>query len=314
MQGKIPSEEGQHDLGRRCDRRRSRAARTIIMTKTLPILRKYNNGYPSPQSKKGMSYHEQMKAFETVLSGLLKNKNSCVINPKRDIFWNEEFHYTTTKYSRQFTTNLHHCPLCGKTFLSRYYLDLHFDKTHADDLTINASSICPANEICNLLGGKICDREALDKEPFYAPGIHTSGKREGNSHASQMVLRDFQRKIHDQPCNETALQESRQHCTESMKICFEGMDNLIEEMSRTLCETQSCHFHLHTLHSMFESVDTVKEKWQRHHDEMHEIGIGLILFCITTMIGLVWRYNSRIVELFRKKRKAQFNLEKRKKL
>lgn len=300
----------------RCDRRRSRAARTILMNKTLPILQKYNDDYPTSRSRKNSGSHQaQMKTYEAVISGLLKNVNTCIISPKRDIFWNEEFQYTTAKYSRQLTSTLHRCALCGKTFLSRYYLDLHIESSHEDDVAHNTNEICPANEICKLLGGKICDREALDKEPFYAPGIHSSGKKQqGNGHISQTVLRDFQRKLHDQPCNETALEESRQYCIESINNCFKGMDNLIEDISGTLCETQTCHYHLHTLHSMFEGVDALKGQWDRHHDEMHEIGLGLILVCVAGSIGLIWRHSATIADLCRRKRKIEFDLEKRKNL
>jgi len=309
MQSQQHQQQQQHHRGKQqeCDRRRSRAARTLLMNKTLPILQQYN-AYPI--TTPSTSHHELMQTYKAFLTDLMTNSKTCILNPKLDPFWNEENQYTTvrSRYKRQ---TLHKCGLCGKTFLSMYYLDLHMESTHQNDGIHKANQICPANQLCNLLGGTLCDREAINSEPYYAPGIYSP---KNNGYDSQTILRDFQRRLHTQPCNETALQESRQYCIESINNCFAGMDGLIEDMKGILCETQTCHYHLHMLHSMVESVHIWKGEWDRHHDEMNQVSFAFILVFFVGCVFMVWRRGASLSGFFRQKPKRKFDLNKRKKL
>ena len=237
------------------------------MNNMLPILQKYHsidhtdryaslnsNSKPKSTSRDARTFdqsnRDRMETYEQILTDLITNNDSdgnsegngtCILHPKRDIFWNEELQYTSSKYKKQLTSTLHKCAFCGKTFLSRFYLDFHMEHSptcghnhhdpnlsnHSDN--DNARKICPADEICHLLGGKLCDREALEQEPFYAPGIHNHKRNQGNhlghAHYSQTVLRNFQRKVYDQPCDEVALEASRRYCINSIHACFDVNDN-----------------------------------------------------------------------------------------
>ena len=293
----------------RCDRRTSRAARTLVMNKTLPILLQQETNARSSLST-SLSHHEQMKTYQEHIHKLMKNADTCILNPSRDMFWKEEFEYMTQKYSRQITPKLHKCGLHGKTFISRYYLDLHLNNSY-DGTKDGSNKICPADEICKFLGGKSCEREALSSEPFYAPGVHSPRMMNVYGIDSQNVKRSYKKKLDRQPCNATALYESRQFCLEAVDHCFTGNNDLIEKISETLCEEHTCHHHIHNL---FGDNTDVRELWYRHHDEMHEVGPGLILVCFAGLFGLLWRNGGAIKSLFRSKPRTSFDLKKRKKL
>jgi hypothetical protein len=184
-----------------CDRRKSRAARALLIHKTLPILLHYRpddyqqyeglteeekSNPGSSSSSSNASHRHELQLYRDSLMELMThpNQNTCILNPNRDIFWEEELHYTTAKpkFKQQKTLAseiaasgdgfLHKCHVCGKTFYSRYYLDRHMENIHSGRSVSNTMPmICPAVQQCKLLGGNLCDRRALKEEPFYAPGI-----------------------------------------------------------------------------------------------------------------------------------------------
>ena len=292
--------------GQSCDRRRSRAARSVLMGKTIPILKGYYK-YAIPEHE---SVHDQMITYKVFITDLMTNSKTCVLNPKRDQFWKDELHYATvrSKNNRLNIPTLHKCGSCGKTFMSRYYLDSHNEKFHGKDEFHKSDEICPAKELCNLPGGTLCDREALKNEPFYAEGIHSK-----NDPESQNVYLKYQRELNAHPCNQAELDESRRNCIESINHCFVGMDNLIEDMTNALCETQTCHHHLYSLHSAMDSFHSLKEEWDWHHDEMHELGYSLVFIIFIALLWAIWRWGY-LIFLFEKRPQREFDMNKRKKL
>lgn len=79
---------------------------------------------------------------------------------------------------------LFQCGVCDKTFVSRYYLDKHMEEHHPEqhgndlDLIID-SQICPADDLCEALGGISACLETMDQiSPYYGRGALT-GKEYG---------------------------------------------------------------------------------------------------------------------------------------
>mmetsp|Transcript_14615 Transcript_14615/g.27482 ORF Transcript_14615/g.27482 Transcript_14615/m.27482 type:complete len:248 (+) Transcript_14615:83-826(+) len=207
-----------------CDRRKSRAARALLIHKTLPILQHHWHQLQTNEAQLDVSSSpstpatntrttnasaststsslspRDMQLYRDSLMELMTRPDTCILNPKRDIFWDEELHYTTVKPKLKTQQTLastiaalgedgllHKCHVCGKTFYSRYYLDRHMENVHDDkeedtndqwgalqNLNHDDSTfpiICPEITHCKLLGGKLCDYQALQEEPYYARGV-----------------------------------------------------------------------------------------------------------------------------------------------
>lgn len=267
-----------------CDRRRSRAARSLLMNKTLPILQHYSN-YPVPSSSSSSdSIHDNLQTYKILMTDLISNPEKCILNPSNDLYWKEELHHSVVKARFMKRTRLHKCDECGKTFRSRYYLDLHMQK---HSFNSKHGKICPADQWCHLLGSSLCDRYALEKEPYYAPNIYDEASQ--RTLYATSVQKKFQREINLHPCNMDELEDSKQFCREALEECFAGIDNVLEEMTQVLCETQSCRFHLDMLHKRIESVHIFKQEWERHQNDLGRWGYSFSIFVLG--VFAYWMYN-----------------------
>jgi hypothetical protein len=387
-----------------CDRRKSRAARALLIHKTLPILLHHQQIYQQqnegmteslPGSSSGSTSirdtattsttsgarsipkQQQQQQLDDVSSPfstsntvvsprdlqryrdslmlLMTHPDTCILNPDRDVFWDEELHYTTVKPSKVKQPKtlastiaaagdgiVHKCFLCGKTFYSRYYLDRHMENMHTtshggdnynwgQSLVVgdnhhfdSTMAICPANEHCRLLGGKLCDRQALQDEPYYAPGIMNHDYHGNNLFAFArsrdtttttttttttrsdhpkplhyytqpsspiQVQRNYQRLIHSQPCNPLDMEQSREFCRISIQECFlqGGKDDfLARDMIAILCDTHTCPIHLQMLHSNLPSVHVFKQEWDFYQNEMEHWGWGFVLLVVAGLGYTIW--------------------------
>jgi len=299
-----------HDDPLLCDRRGSRAALSLLMNKTIPILQHYSN-YPLPNINS--NHHDYMQSYKIFISDLITNPSKCILNPKSDIYWNEELHYSTqpSRYKKQ--KILHKCATCGKTFLSRFYLDQHMENKHDLIHHHHQERICPANQICKLLGGSLCDRQSLKDEPYYAPGMYDSSNT--GKVSAQSIQRKYQNQIDSQPCDPQTLQMSREFCRDSITTCFAGMDDLMNEMDKVLCETHNCRHHLEMLHSVKITVHDMKAEWDRHANELNSFGWGFILFCLAGLVWIIWNNGSHWISPTRRKgNQRKIDMGKRKRL
>lgn len=321
----------------RCDKRRSRAARSILINTTMPILAQYDPNQATPKNSpmsilppsssvysNNPNYnHDVMSSYKSLLLSLVNKPDTCILNPNRDILWKEEDTYRSSPSRINRRQTLHRCGYCGKTFVSRYYLDLHTSTQHRDEVEAllkvdedsshshhQPGSICPANQWCRLLGGSACDIGALQDEPYYAPGIQIDSGRNSfamstsmntgsgaNNHESNSIERRYKRDIYSHPCNETELILSREYCRDSISTCFVENDELILELTEVLCSpsVQSCQRHmlLGGVSSAFRKGQNFrlvwKEEWDRHHEEMNRLGgVLFTLFLTVFLIGLIF--------------------------
>ncbi len=351
-----------------CDKRRSRAARSILINATLPILEQHDLEYADFHARKkkkkqknkidsfSLSQSERMELYKTLLSKVItsiddtslssssssdsstSNSRKCILHPDHDILWKEEQSYMTIKGRNNKRLTLHKNGTSGKTFRSRYYLDLHMMKKYREQDVEDGNghtnenedeevglSLCPADEWCNLLGGNLCDRIALQDEPYYAPGLHD--EKDGKS---QQIALEFKRQIHSHPCNETELQLSQDYCMQVMNDCFgaddEGnkYDSLRNEMVHTLCHTQTCRHRMIPLHWLISHHD-LRREWDMHHDDMHHVGILCYIIVLCLIVYGISQFHADIgvgvmpiyrlwTRLTGQHRKTQFDLTKRKKL
>jgi len=357
-----------------CDRRLSRAARAILVEKMLPILQHYyhhqkenetienasvstgtgtgtgtgttasNNRVQTPLSSLGK--RERIEYYQKSVQSLMENPQRCLLNPDRDIYWHEEhLHRITTsslyrlKRSPFYSSSnnlqhLHVCGICGKKFLSKFYLDQHVEAKHESSIGDSAvgagdsdghynngtlsnqiHGICPADDLCERLGGRnVCEKKALEDEPFYASGIHDE-----SSMYSQLVKRQFQKLAHDKPCSITREKQERdfQDCRDMFQTCFGSNEDLVQDLSSFVCETQSCHHQLHSIFGSLQvfSIHSGREYWNSHHDEINSVGIMLILFLICMGIyywNTIYKITQRKLRR-RKKKKAFFDVTRVKK-
>jgi hypothetical protein len=189
------------------------------------------------------------------------------------------------------------------------------ENKHKHDLVLHhhQGRICPANEICKLLGGSLCDRQSLKDEPHYAPGIYDSSNTDKLS--AQSIQRKYQNQIDSQPCDPQTLQISREFCRDSIMECFAGMDDLMNEMDLVLCETHNCRHHLEILHSVKVTVHDIKAEWDRHANELNRFGLGFILLSLAGLAWIIWKHGSHWLSRSRRKGKQRkIDMGKRKRL
>jgi len=296
-------------LDHNCDRRLSRAARSILVNKTLSILQHHDEKIDSLLPLTGLSETDKLDLYESSMLRLISHSQTCLLNPKRDMYWQEERRRTTYKPRRRSRDKkLHVCGLCGKKFVSKYYLDIHVETTHQvenvskDNIHMhNELIICPGNEICTYLGGssKVCEKKALENEPFYGSGLHDT-----KNYYSQSLKRKYQIHIHSKPCKEKELQSSRHGCHEMIETCFGDNFSLIHDMSSLLCDTQTCHGQLYDLMESVVSIHHGRGEWNSHHEEIGSFGLGFVTFCIL-LLFYYWNTLRKWMSKIYKKRRSQ---------
>jgi hypothetical protein len=268
----------------KCDRRTSRAARKILMNKTVPILHYFHDGTDNfvEASFAALPETEQISLYGNLISDLIDPRSKhCVLKPEMDIFWEEEVgHITLKSRSRRYPPGsrkdkIHKCPICHKQFFSRYYLDLHMDSQH-HIATNTEMKICPANVICNALTQAECNHMALEHEPHYAPGLYGSGSSNSNH-----IRLEFQKMIDHTPCSEHDLKKSHAECSNIVSECFRHNKDLARDFENALCQIHTCRRKLHGLAGFSNlNLHKVQEQFDYHHDVNN---IWTIIFAVSAL-------------------------------
>ena len=256
-----------------CDRRMSRAAREILVNKTVPILTYYHNSTDNYDrtSFASLAKTKRLSSYGELISNLIdpRSKN-CMLHPKMDMYWEEEIkHVTLNSKSRRHAQGsrkeqIHRCPICQKKFFSRYYLDLHMD-SHLGPK--EEKKICPAHEVCNVLTQAACARKALEQEPYYAPGLHGPGSAYSNH-----IRLDFQKKMESTPCIEQDMKRNDEECSIMVSECFGHNKPLARDLKNALCK-HTCERKLHNLAGL-SNIDL--HEIRAHYVHNHNIFPGWI--------------------------------------
>lgn len=171
----------------KCNRHLSRITHHILENEVLPILRHYTKHLIHHDDNNNSQSSEEIR-LDQFLTQLLQNNPQCILYPPRNIFSYQELKHSIIPTVRHPTggSALYKCELCGKQFVSRFYLDRHFDAHHShqisEDPNHNHDWICPATDICPILAGGVhaCD-EIAAKHSSYGPGSIGSDSGGGGS-------------------------------------------------------------------------------------------------------------------------------------
>lgn len=245
-----------------CDRRLSRAAREIVQRRILPLL---SSSLQNPSN---------------VLRESIRDATTCILHPDRDVLLNDELNSIKIQAGPSRLTprrnNLPHwwyeCGVCGKKFLTRYYLDLHFENSHFSKV----GDVCPAISYCHALGG--CDEVALELEPWYGRGSGGAGPD------APQIRQLWRKRAHSESCDEIKLkQEVRPACEDMMRKCF--TESVAKELIVGVCDTLTCH---HRLHQLAGHVAKHVHSWKSQWDEHHNHSVGWLGAIVVTCVGVYY--------------------------
>ncbi|CAF1326098.1 unnamed protein product [Adineta steineri] len=121
----------------------------------------------------------------------------CVFSPMRDIFYRHELH------KHKISNDKWLCKYCNKTFLSEFYLDMHFVNRHNETLLINEQSTC-LSDYCSIFRCEVLKRPKRSLRSLN-PLRRTSGK---TSRKPKRVI------------NEQQLNVLRTHCSSLLNQCI----------------------------------------------------------------------------------------------
>jgi hypothetical protein len=251
----------------------------------------------------------------------------CLLLPSRDIYRQDEQNVkvvkaqlnnlalaypTTTIKARRKTlsgggggsgqrpTSWYQCGYCGKTFATRFYMDLHMDTYHpppplvppGNHLDLHSSPpfwICPATRFCRAMGGG-CHDMALTLEPYYDRG---SG---GWGEDGRFIQHKLTKKAHadEPPCTSRSIQQAKKDCRVLMENC--GLDS----SGSMFCDSLACPNRLQQVLAQYGSggggrgaehnylywIDQWQDEWSLAHN--HSIGVVGILLLIGLLLWYAW--------------------------
>eukprot|EP00416_Gambierdiscus_australes_P026569 CAMPEP_0171078334 /NCGR_PEP_ID=MMETSP0766_2-20121228/14583_1 /TAXON_ID=439317 /ORGANISM="Gambierdiscus australes, Strain CAWD 149" /LENGTH=288 /DNA_ID=CAMNT_0011535457 /DNA_START=51 /DNA_END=917 /DNA_ORIENTATION=+ len=173
-------------------------------------------------------------------AGLEAWPKGCPLDPSRDLYAQHE----RQKHRKRGSGSLWTCGICGKTFRSEHYLDLHLERMHMNLTPMGG--ICVA-EYCEIF--EACHGDTRFKRPH----------RERDELSA---------------CNDTMLAGVRRRCEEAMAKCFplghEVSRRLHAQFSRQWCQVLDCKIR--------------KERQQEHHHELMPVVVLLILVILICFI------------------------------
>lgn len=295
-----------------CDRRISRAARSLLHRHLTAILAFQNDDNPSvwqlletslaPSAYQGrcplvpsrdlLKYHEEKSI---VLTPPPKRTISKLGISTRNAL------YTITKRN-WLTTSMYQCGFCGKVFTTRYYLDRHLDEHHSHELVEQRrhfkhnktpdNLLCPATAWCPAL--PFCSQYALELEPYYGPGSAGLSPAD-RSHVHRDLWNADQSML--EGCDDQVMKQSQLQCHHMMQDCFGENSQVGDYLQHTLCESINCPDRLHQMFfaattrsneavlQMRKQVHEWQDEWEDYYAEHHTLGRMGTLFLVVMMLA-----------------------------
>jgi hypothetical protein len=285
-----------------CDRRLSRAARTLLHKHVRRLVVDLDIDIGIDRD-----YYYSEDSVWTLLEHWLQDATSAECPLFRDVGRHDEEHSVAVKApdnlkgayptyvlqqrrqaSPKRPQHWFQCGYCGKTFATRYYLDVHLQHHHNNHnhhhhhhhhhehdnartiptAAVDPSLVCPAQEWCRVVGGLAnCHEQALKDEPYYDRGSSGWGA-DGKS-----IQHKWTKLAHSVPCD---LETIRADCrTVLLDSCRVSDASLV-----LLCDMLSCPRHHFWQTPSLVVPDHWHEMWlqESHH---HGSGVvGGILLCL----------------------------------
>jgi hypothetical protein len=181
------------------------------------------------------------------------------------------------------------CSLCGKAFVTRYYLDRHFEKNHlaSDPSSAAGPRVCAADWCHEFLSLQACHDVALENEPYYGPG---SGDHAPMSRASSKTKHAWFQRAHKLPCRDAEMQKTKARCHSVVQSCLPPNSTQSTRLEQQMCGALSCHHRLYRIFQKHSGMDTdwrnklgdlalEWEAWNAHRHRWGIVGsIVLVLF------------------------------------
>ena len=283
-----------------CDRRLSRAARSLLKEKLLasPLAQKVVQASTTVDLWQLLDFLVQPPPAPQAAAAAAAV--SCPLLPQLDIGKDHELHsvvmpvdstviprqhktgFTTARFAQGHSKSQnpywYQCLYCQKVFSSHYYLDLHQATQHAfrNSTTITTTTICPATDWCTFLSPSACHNRALQDEPYYDRG--SAGRRNDR----YKIEAKLWKQAHAVPCTIPASQQAQATCRNVGEACFGGHPKMADYWQTHVCDRAalSCPNRLQQLYFrtqqdgdlILRQVHEWQEDWTYWSEEHHALG------------------------------------------
>ncbi|CAB9499108.1 expressed unknown protein [Seminavis robusta] len=281
----METEETASDSVDSCDRRISRAARSLLVRPLRSILASAKKFYKDDlEEMDNLESATVWKLLEYSLAPHAYAGQKCPLLPSLDVLRREEEHSivllpppksTSSRLGISIRSAMYQlnkrawwrnawyqCGFCGKLFNSRYYLDRHLETHHANKTQHEQqphrddknTMICPATTWCK--GLPFCSQHALEIEPYYGKGSNGLSYQDRN-----YIKRQLEQAMQDETAHrdEATMDRTKQQCIQMIQDCFGGESQqqsspsvslqayIHQHLEQSLCQPISCPDRLHQL-------------------------------------------------------------------
>mmetsp|Transcript_33293 Transcript_33293/g.70790 ORF Transcript_33293/g.70790 Transcript_33293/m.70790 type:complete len:297 (-) Transcript_33293:41-931(-) len=189
-------------------------------------------------------------------AGLDTWPKGCPLDPVRDLYGRQE----KQKQRKRGTGNLWTCGICGKTFKSEHYLDLHMERVHMNETPrdgVCLADYCEVFEVCNT-------------------DVKTKRRKDRDAELE---------------CDNSTLAKAKTLCETAMLKCFplqnEASRKMHAKLSRHWCQVLDCRIR-------------AEQRKEHHGDLMPVIVllilIGLICFIVFSIVVCCVDYSDDILQ------------------